>query len=61
MIDEEQEREVKQAYMKEHIMEQEYDMGQFASFICSKKLGGDDVDNWTLKELKNLVNEFTAD
>ena len=51
--------EEKQNYLKENILEKGYEAEEFADFLSIKK-GQDeiDLDNWTMDELKNLVNEF---
>ena len=59
MLDEEQQ---KQIYLRENILDKGYDGEEFAAFLTSKK--GDngeeevDLENWTLDELKKVVQEF---
>ena len=59
MLNEEQE---KQIYLRENILDKGYDGEEFAAFLTSKK-GDDgeeevDLDNWSLDELKAVVQEF---
>ena len=59
MLDEEHE---KQIYLRENILDKGYDGEEFAAFLTSKK-GDDgeeevDLDNWSLDELKAVVQEF---
>jgi uncharacterized protein YerC len=59
MLDEEQQ---KQIYFRENILDKGYDGEEFAAFLTSKKgeNGEEEVDleNWTLDELKKVVQEF---
>ena len=49
----------KQAYLREKVLEKAYDADEFMSFLQLKKgENGLDLNNWTMNELKNIVNEF---
>jgi len=48
----------KQDFLHEEIVEKDYDQTNFINFCLSKKDDGDDLLNWTLSELKAVVNEF---
>jgi sorting nexin-7/30/sorting nexin-8 len=51
--------EEKQNYLRENILEKGYDAEDFVSYLTIKK--GDDgvnLSNWTLEELKSLVQEY---
>lgn len=48
----------KQNYLKEHIVNKNYDPSQFAKFLESKKVNGDRIENWTLRELIELVETY---
>ena len=55
------EREMKQQFLNAEISDKGYDRNIFANFLQSKKAGeegGNDIDNWTMDELKNVVEEF---
>ena len=51
--------EEKQNYLRENILEKGYDAEDFVSYLTIKK--GDDgvnLSNWSLEELKSLVQEY---
>ena len=50
--------EAKQDYLQKKIVDKKYDTGAFVKFCLSKKKDGDDLNKWTLEELKIVVNEF---
>ena len=50
--------QAKQALLQREIIEQNYDKTAFINFCLSKKENGDDLNNWTLEELTDVVNEF---
>ena len=52
----------KQAYLRENVLEKAYDADEFMSYLQQKKgENGLDLNNWTMNELKNAVNEFIKD
>ena len=52
-------QEEKQNYLRENILNQGYDTNQFVNFLKSKKgEEGADVSNWTMEDLKKVVQEF---
>ena len=53
-----EEIQAKQALLQTEIIEKNYDKTAFINFCLSKKENGDDLNNWTLDELKEIVNEF---
>ncbi len=61
-MDNDIEREAKQNYLREHILEREYDTNQFLENLMSIK-GEDaaDVDIWTMDELKEVVMTFIGE
>jgi hypothetical protein len=55
----ESERDIKQTYLRENILENNYDTEEFLRFIVAVKgKQAGDVDVWTLEELKQVVNNF---
>lgn len=61
MISEEDIREQKQQFLREEILEKNYNTSQFISYLVDKF--GDnaaDLDVYTLDELKSIVGEFTS-
>ena len=51
----------KQNYLRENILEKGYDATQFINFLKYKKgEEGEDVSNWSMPELQNVVNEFIS-
>ena len=53
-----EEIKVKQQLLKKEILEKKYDKTAFINFCISKKENGDDLNNWTLDELKEIIKEF---
>ena len=54
-----QETQEKQNYLRQNIMEAGYDVNAFVEFLIGKKgEAGADVANWSLPDLKNVVQEF---
>ena len=52
----------KQAYLRENVLEKGYDAEEFMTFLQMKKPDeGLDLNNWSMDELINAVNEFIAD
>ena len=55
----ENERSVKQNYLRAEIVDEGYDSEQFLNFLCSiKGEESADIDNWSLDELKEAVSNF---
>ena len=52
-------RELKQNYLKDHVISVGYDGSKFAEFLDSKRPSGTDIDVWTYEELIACVQEFT--
>ena len=48
----------KQNLLQVEIIEKNYDKTAFINFCMSKKENGDDLNNWTLEELTQVVQEF---
>lgn len=48
----------KQHYLVNKIINRGYNPDDFVEFISKKKEHGDDIQNWTMDELKDLVDEF---
>jgi sorting nexin-7/30/sorting nexin-8 len=53
-----QEIQAKQALLQSEIIDKNLDKGSFINFCLSKKENGDDLNNWTLQELEEIVKEF---
>lgn len=55
----EDEQELKQQFLREEILEKNYDPQSFIDFLITKKgETAGDINNWTLDELKSIVVEF---
>ena len=52
------ETEEKQNYLRNEIMNQNYDTEKFSDYISNLKENGVDLNNWTLEELKAVVTSF---
>ena len=62
MENEENENDIiaKQNLLQEEIIDKNKDKNAFIKLCLSKKKNGDDLNNWTLQELKNIVKEFVS-
>lgn len=49
----------KQELLKKEIIDKNLDKDSFLEFCIQKKENGDDLDNWTLEELKETITEFS--
>jgi hypothetical protein len=58
MEDNMEEIQAKQTLLQSEIIEKNYDKTAFINFCLSKKENGDDLNNWTLDELTEIVKEF---
>ena len=52
------ELEEKTQVLKNEIIEKNHDQNAFINYCLSKKENGDDLNNWALQELKNVIIEF---
>lgn len=52
---------LKQETIKTEIIDKNYDKNQFLAYCLSKKPNGDDLTNWSLLELNNIIIEFTKE
>ena len=50
--------QAKQTLLQTEIIEKNYDKTAFINFCLSKKENGDDLNNWTVDELTEIVREF---
>ena len=50
--------QAKQTLLQTEIIEKNFDKTAFINFCLSKKENGDDLNNWTLAELTEIVHEF---
>lgn len=50
-------REEKQKYLRENILEKDYDAEEFMDF-CENYHGNVDIDNWTLWELTEVITQL---
>jgi len=51
-------RTLKQTYLREAILEADYNADKFVKYLASAKEDGDNIDNWTLDELKFEVQNY---
>ena len=51
-------REDKQLFLKENIMDQEYDVNTFVEFMDNERSDGGNIDNWDMDSLEEAVNRF---
>ena len=54
----EEEIEAKKELLQKEILDKNYDQNKFIEFCTSKKENGDDLTQWTLEELQEIVKEF---
>ena len=57
-MEEGDEIQAKQTLLQTEIIEKNYDKTAFINFCLSKKENGDDLNNWTVNELTEIVREF---
>lgn len=50
--------ELKQKYLREHIIDSEYDPNEFSNFLLEAKTDGNDINKWELEELIRQVQKF---
>jgi hypothetical protein len=50
----------KQDLLKTEIIDNNHDKQAFLDFCISKKENGDDLDCWTLEELKSIIEDFKS-
>ncbi len=50
----------KQELLKKEIIDKNLDKDSFLDFCISKKENGDDLDKWSLEELKETIDEFCS-
>lgn len=56
-----EEQEIKQTYLRKEILDENIEPQKFIDFLVSKKgEGADDINNWSINELKSVVNEFKS-
>ena len=47
--------EVKQTYLRKEILDLGYDADHFLEYLLDERMEGDDVDNWSLDSLEDVV------
>ena len=57
-MESEEEFQKKQNLLQTEIIEKQFDKTAFINFCMSKKDNGDDLNNWTLEELTEIVQQF---
>ena len=57
-MEEYEEIELMQNLLQTEIIEKKYNKVEFINYCLTKKENGDDLNNWTLEELKTIVSEF---
>jgi len=50
----------KKDLLKKEILDNNYDQNKFIEFCISKKENGDDLSQWTLEELQEIIKEFIS-
>eukprot|EP00826_Nyctotherus_ovalis_P047292 TRINITY_DN5423_c0_g2_i11.p1 TRINITY_DN5423_c0_g2~~TRINITY_DN5423_c0_g2_i11.p1 ORF type:complete len:505 (-),score=152.73 TRINITY_DN5423_c0_g2_i11:66-1580(-) len=56
----EEERIKKQTYLRMAIMDSGYNAEEFINFMSTKRYDGGNIDNWSIEELKQIVQEFVS-
>jgi hypothetical protein len=51
----EDEREKKQIYLRNNVLEAGHDVEKFIAFMGSRKTDGESIDNWKFDELKDVI------
>lgn len=52
---------VKQQYLRDEILEIGYNPGHFAAYLCKERDDGDDIDNWSIESLIDVVKQYKMD
>ena len=52
--------EAKKDLLKKEILDNNYDQNKFIEFCISQKENGDDLSQWTLEELQEIIKQFTS-
>ena len=52
--------EAKKDLLKREILDNNYDQNKFIEFCISQKENGDDLSQWTLEELQEIIKQFTS-
>lgn len=58
---EEDHTKLKQAYLREQIMKKGYNPTHFANYLATQRENGDDIENWSLQSLREIVIQFRED
>lgn len=58
MKEDKEELERKQSYLREQILDQNYNVENFNEYISNLKENGNNLMNWTMNELVEIVNNF---
>lgn len=53
--------EEKQQYLRTHILDPGYKPSQFAGYLSNEREDGDDIDNWSIGSLIDVVKQFKED
>jgi hypothetical protein len=51
----------KQQYLRDEILNIGYDPSHFASYLINEREDGDDIDNWSLESLIDVVKSYKMD
>ncbi len=52
------EKQLKQQFLKQQVISQGYNPGEFSTYMGNERDNGLDIDNWTLDELETMVYQF---
>lgn len=52
--------EQKKNLLQQEIIDKHYDQQKFVEFCLTKKENGDDINNWSFQEMKEVVDEFLS-
>lgn len=58
MSSDENYRKMKQKYLREQIISENFDQEEFAEYLDKCKTNGTNIDNWEFDELINMVEDF---
>jgi hypothetical protein len=51
----------KQQYLRDEILQIGYNPAHFASYLCGEREDGDDIDNWSVDSLVDVVKQYKMD
>ena len=55
-MDGDSDKAIKQSYLRNQIVDEGYDVPTFQQFMRNRKQSGDNINNWTMDELHEVIH-----